>query len=158
MTERMNEMNKRRERLQKGGGEERIKKQHSRAKLTARERIELLLDPDTFVELDPFVEDNGYGQMRGAVGTGVVTGFGKVHGREVFLFSQDFTVNGGALGEMHANKIVKIMDLAAENQAPVIGLNDSGGARIQEGVHSLHGYGKIFTEIRYIPASFRKFQ
>ena len=130
-----------------GGGEDKIEKQHEKGKLTARERIELLVDPGTFVEINGFIEHNcndfGLDQQKIA-GDGVVTGFGKVNGRPIYLFAQDFTVFGGALGEMHAKKIVNVMDLAAKNGAPFVGLNDSGGARIQEGVVSLDGYGHIF--------------
>ncbi|MGH1143298.1 acyl-CoA carboxylase subunit beta [Bacillus pseudomycoides] len=130
-----------------GGGDERIAKQHQNGKLTARERIELLVDPGTFVELQPFIEhrcmDFGLDKKYGP-GDGVITGYGKINDRPIYLFSQDFTVFGGALGEMHAKKIANIMDLAAKNGAPIIGLNDSGGARIQEGVLSLDGYGQIF--------------
>ncbi|WP_201764264.1 acyl-CoA carboxylase subunit beta [Halalkalibacterium ligniniphilum] len=138
-------MEERREKVKLGGGEKRIDAQHDRGKLTARERIDLLLDEGTFVELNPFIEHRGldYGTSE-APGEGVVTGYGKIEGRLVFVFAQDFTVFGGALGEMHATKIAKVMDLAVENGAPIIGLNDSGGARIQEGVLSLDGYGHIF--------------
>ena len=130
-----------------GGGDERIEKQHEKGKLTARERIELLVDPGTFVEINAFIEHNcnDFGlDSQKTPGDGVVTGFGKVNGRPIYLFAQDFTVFGGALGEMHAKKIAKVMDLAAKNGAPFVGLNDSGGARIQEGVVSLDGYGQIF--------------
>ncbi|MBT2666709.1 acyl-CoA carboxylase subunit beta [Bacillus sp. ISL-4] len=138
-------MEERREKVKLGGGYARIDAQHDRGKLTARERIEILVDEGTFVEINPFIENRGleYGSGE-APGEGVVTGYGKVGGCLIFLFAQDFTVFGGALGEMHATKITKIMDLAAENGAPIIGLNDSGGARIQEGVLSLDGYGHIF--------------
>ncbi|EON75416.1 Acetyl-coenzyme A carboxyl transferase alpha chain [Lunatimonas lonarensis] len=131
----------------KGGGVERIAAQHAKGKLTARERISLLLDEGSFQELDRFVVHRGtdFGIDREKyLGDGVVTGFGKVLGRLVYVFSQDFTVFGGSLSEAHAEKIVKIMDLAMKNGAPVIGLNDSGGARIQEGVSSLGGYADIF--------------
>ncbi|MET1178829.1 acyl-CoA carboxylase subunit beta [Peribacillus simplex] len=138
-------MEERREKVKLGGGYARIDAQHDRGKLTARERIELLVDEGTFVEINPFIENRGLEYGSGdAPGEGVVTGYGKVDGSLIFLFAQDFTVFGGALGEMHATKITKIMDLAAENGAPIIGLNDSGGARIQEGVLSLDGYGHIF--------------
>jgi propionyl-CoA carboxylase beta chain len=141
------ELYDRRREVELGGGEDKIDKQHEKGKLTARERIELLLDEGTFVELNPFIEhrctDFGLADKKGP-GDGVVTGYGKINGRPVYLFSQDFTVFGGALGEMHAKKIVNVMDLAAKNGAPLIGLNDSGGARIQEGVLSLDGYGQIF--------------
>ena len=130
-----------------GGGDKRIDTQHNRGKLTARERIDLLLDNDSFVELNSFIKHRatnfGMDKME-SPGEGVVTGYGKINGRLVYVFAQDFTVFGGALGEMHATKICKIMDLAAKNGAPIIGLNDSGGARIQEGVVSLDGYGQIF--------------
>lgn len=130
-----------------GGGEERIRRQHDKGKLTARERIDLLLDKGTFVELDAFVthRSTSFGLEKQQIpGDGVVTGFGKIEGRPVYLFSQDFTVFGGSLSETHAEKICKIMDLAMQNGAPVIGLNDSGGARIQEGVSSLGGYAEVF--------------
>jgi propionyl-CoA carboxylase beta chain len=132
----------------KGGGDERIAKQHAAGKLTARERIELLLDPGTFVETDKFVThrctDFGMEQQK-ILGDGVVTGYGTVGGRTVFVFAQDFTVFGGSLSSAYATKICKVMDLAMRTGAPVIGLNDSGGARIQEGVQSLAGYADIFT-------------
>ncbi len=130
-----------------GGGAERIDRQHERGKLTARERLDLLLDPGSFVELDAFVvhraEEFGLDEQR-ILGDGVVTGHGTVDGRLVFVFSQDFTVFGGSLSEAHAEKICKVMDLAMRTGAPIIGLNDSGGARIQEGVVSLGGYADIF--------------
>jgi propionyl-CoA carboxylase beta chain len=130
-----------------GGGQARIDKQHSRGKLTARERIELLLDEDSFEEWDTFVEHRctDFGMEDNKVlGDGVVTGYGTINGRMVFVFSQDFTVFGGSLSETHAEKICKIMDQAMKVGAPVIGLNDSGGARIQEGVVSLGGYAEVF--------------
>ncbi|MBF0627285.1 MAG: acyl-CoA carboxylase subunit beta [Magnetococcales bacterium] len=130
-----------------GGGEERIRAQHRRGKLTARERLEVLMDPGSFEELDMFVEHNcaDFG-MQGThvAGDGVVTGFGCVHGRRVFAFSQDFTVLGGSLSESNARKICKIMDMAVKVGSPIIGINDSGGARIQEGVASLAGYAEVF--------------
>jgi acetyl-CoA carboxylase carboxyltransferase component len=136
-----------REQAMLGGGAERIEQQHERGKLTARERLELLLDADSFVEFDAFVThratDFGLDQQR-YLGDGVVTGHGTIDGRLVFVFSQDFTVFGGSLSEAHAEKICKIMDLAVKVGAPIIGLNDSGGARIQEGVVSLGGYADIF--------------
>jgi propionyl-CoA carboxylase beta chain len=145
--EKINELYDRRREIELGGGDERIEKQHEKGKLTARERIELLVDPGSFVELNPFIQhrstDFGLENQKGP-GDGVVTGYGKVNGRPIYLFSQDFTVFGGALGEMHAKKIANVMDLAAKNGAPFVGLNDSGGARIQEGVVSLDGYGHIF--------------
>ncbi len=130
-----------------GGGEHRIKAQHEKGKLAARERIELLLDPGSFEEWDMFVEHrcSDFGmEARKIPGDGVVTGWGTVNGRLVFVFSQDFTVFGGSLSEPHAEKICKIMDQAMNVGAPVIGLNDSGGARIQEGVASLAGYAEVF--------------
>ena len=130
-----------------GGGEKRIEAQHAKGKLTARERISLLLDPGTFEELGMLVthRSTNFGlDKQKFLGDGVVTGYGKVNGRLVYVFSQDFTVLGGSLAEAHAEKICKIMDLALENGAPVVGLNDSGGARIQEGVVSLGGYADIF--------------
>ena len=130
-----------------GGGSKRIEKQHQKGRLTARERIELLLDAGSFEEWDTFVEhrctDFGMGENK-IPGDGVVTGYGRIHGRLVFVFSQDFTVYGGSLSEAHAEKIGKIMDKAMQVQAPVIGINDSGGARIQEGVASLGGYADVF--------------
>jgi propionyl-CoA carboxylase beta chain len=145
--EKISDLYDRRREIELGGGDERVQKQHEKGKLTARERIDLLVDKGSFVEINPFIEhrshDFGLGDQKGP-GDGVVTGYGKVNGRPIYLFSQDFTVFGGALGEMHALKIAKVMDLAAKNGAPFIGLNDSGGARIQEGVVSLDGYGLIF--------------
>jgi acetyl-CoA carboxylase carboxyltransferase component len=130
-----------------GGGVDRIEAQHKRGRMTARERIELLLDKGSFREVDPFVvhrtSDFGLEQQK-FLTDGVVTGWGTIDGRLVFLASQDFTVLGGSLGEMHAKKICKVMDMAIKNGAPFIALNDSGGARIQEGVASLSGYGEIF--------------
>ncbi|MBO2535077.1 acyl-CoA carboxylase subunit beta [Rummeliibacillus suwonensis] len=147
MYDKINELYDRKYEIELGGGDARIEKQHQKGKLTARERIDLLLDEGTFVEINPFVKhrtvDFGMDKKEGP-GDGVVTGYGKVNGRPVYLFSQDFTVFGGALGEMHAMKIANVMDLAAKNGAPFIGINDSGGARIQEGVLSLDGYGHIF--------------
>lgn len=145
--DKINELYDKRRQVELGGGDERIRRQHDRGKLTARERIDYLLDEDTFVELNPFIEHRSkdFGMDHDHLnGEGVVTGYGKIHGRSVYLFAQDFTVYGGALGEMHAKKIAAVMDLAAKNHVPFIGLNDSGGARIQEGVSSLDGYGHIF--------------
>lgn len=130
-----------------GGGEKRVDSQHEKGKMTARERIHELLDESSFVELDAFVThscDQFGMEKQKYLGDGVVTGYGFIAGRPVYVFAQDFTVFGGSLGEMHAKKICKIMDLAIQNGAPVIGLNDSGGARIQEGVASLGGYADIF--------------
>jgi len=136
-----------REEAKLGGGRDRIDKQHEKGKLSARERIDMLLDQGSFVELDPFVvhqcTDFGMDKQK-ILGDGVVTGYGTIDGRLVYVFSQDFTVFGGSLGEMFAKKVCKMMDLAMKVGAPVVGLNDSGGARIQEGVASLAGYGDIF--------------
>ncbi|MBC8343118.1 MAG: acyl-CoA carboxylase subunit beta, partial [Bacteroidetes bacterium] len=130
-----------------GGGEKRIESQHKKGKLTARERIHFLLDEGSFQETGMLVQhrSNQFGlEKQKFLGDGVVTGYGRINGRLVYIFSQDFTVFGGSLAEKHAEKIVKIMDLAMKNGAPVIGLNDSGGARIQEGIVSLGGYADIF--------------
>ena len=147
MFDKINELYDRKGVIELGGGDARIEKQHEKGKMTARERIEMLLDEGTFVEINPFIThrtvDFGMDKLEGP-GDGVVTGFGKINGRNVYLFAQDFTVFGGALGEMHAKKIATAMDLAAKNGTPFIGINDSGGARIQEGVLSLDGYGHIF--------------
>ncbi|MGE5545433.1 MAG: acyl-CoA carboxylase subunit beta [Solirubrobacterales bacterium] len=147
MQEILRQLEEKRNRARLGGGERRIKAQHDKGKLTARERIELLLDPGSFEEWDMFKEhrctDFGMGDQT-IPGDGVVTGYGTVNGRLVFVFSQDFTVFGGSLSESHAEKICKIMDKAVQVGAPVIGLNDSGGARIQEGVASLGGYAEVF--------------
>ena len=146
-SERFNRLRDLRAQAQLGGGQERIDAQHERGKLTARERLELLLDPGSFIEFDAFVThratDFGLESQR-YLGDGVVTGHGTIDGRLVFVFSQDFTVFGGSLSEAHAEKICKVMDLAVRVGAPLIGLNDSGGARIQEGVVSLGGYADIF--------------
>lgn len=147
MEEKILELEERRRKIELGGGDKRIAAQHNKGKMTARERLEILLDEGTFRELNPFIEHRAthFGMADAeAPGEGVVTGWGKVNGRIIYVFAQDFTVFGGALGEMHALKIAKCMDLAAKNGAPIIGLNDSGGARIQEGVASLDGYGHIF--------------
>jgi propionyl-CoA carboxylase beta chain len=132
---------------EQGGGAKRLEAQHERGKLSARERLDLLLDDGSFVEMDRFVthRSNDFGLAdQKILGDGVVTGYGTIHGRRVFAFSQDFTVFGGSLSEAHAEKIVKLQDLALENGVPIVGLNDSGGARIQEGVVSLGGYADIF--------------
>lgn len=143
----LSELYKRREKILKMGGDERIAKQHEQGKLTARERIDLLLDPGSFVELNPFVEkrntDFGLDKMD-LPADGVITGYGTVDGRPVAVFAQDFTVMGGSLGEMHGFKIAYLLDFAMKVGIPVVGLNDSGGARIQEGVDALKGYGDIF--------------
>ena len=143
----LQELERRRDEARLGGGQRRIDAQHARGKLTARERIELLLDEGSFEEFDMFKthrsSDFGIEADR-PYGDGVVTGWGTINGRMVYVFSQDFTVFGGSLSETHAEKICKIMDMAVQNGAPVIGLNDSGGARIQEGVASLAGYAEVF--------------
>ena len=143
----IHELENKREAARLGGGQKRIDSQHKKGKLTARERLELLLDPDSFEEWDMFKEhrctDFGMAETKNP-GDGVVTGYGTINGRLVFVFSQDFTVFGGSLSETHAEKICKVMDHAMKVGAPVIGLNDSGGARIQEGVASLGGYADVF--------------
>lgn len=140
-------LEEKRSRLKAGGGPKRVEAQHERGKLTARERLGLLFDAGSFAEMDLFIEHRGteFGmQGREVPGDAVVTGYGKVNGRLVYAMAQDFTVMGGTLGEMHANKICKVMDLAVKTGAPFVGINDSGGARIQEGVDALDGYSKIF--------------
>lgn len=147
MHDKIADLNERLAKVQAGGGPERVAKQHEQGKLTARERLEILFDPGTFVELDPFIQHRGteFGIAgREIPGDAVVTGFGQVDGRTVYAFAQDFTVMGGTLGEMHALKICKVMDQAMKAGAPFVGINDSGGARIQEGVVALHGYAQIF--------------
>ena len=147
MEETLEKLKKKREAAQKGGGQKRIDAQHKKGKLTARERLEVLLDPDSFEEWDMFVEHRcqDFGMDKNYIpGDGVITGHGTIDGRPVFVFSQDFTVFGGSLSEAHAGKIAKIMDKAMQVGAPVIGLNDSGGARIQEGVKSLAGCAEVF--------------
>src|SRR5436305_4573954 len=147
MREKLELLQQKRAESELGGGADRVKTQHEKGKLTARERLDALLDPGSFVELDRFVthraSDFGLADEK-YLGDGVVTGHGRIDGRLVYVFSQDFTVFGGSLSEAHAEKICKIMDLALKTGAPVIGLNDSGGARIQEGVVSLGGYADIF--------------
>ena len=147
MMPRYDELKEKREQARLGGGPEKIEAQHSRGKMTARERIDALVDPGTFVEIDRFVVhqtvDFGMAEKK-ILGDGVVTGHARIDGRLVYLFSHDFTVFGGSLGEMFARKVTKIMDMALKTGVPVIGLNDSGGARIQEGVVSLGGYAEIF--------------
>ena len=127
-----------------GGGADRIEKQHAKGSLTARERIDLLLDKGSFHELEAFVTQQNDPNAESPLGDGVVTGYGKVDGRNVYIYAQDFTVQGGALGEMHSRKICRVMDLAVRAGAPIVGMIDSGGARIQEGVKSLGGYAEIF--------------
>lgn len=146
LQERLAEMEFRQQQAQAGGGAQRLAKQHQQGKLSARERLVVLLDADSFVEIGALVRHQNTGLMAGvdAPCEGVVTGFGQIDGRQVFVFSQDFTVLGGSLGKMHAQKIAHMMDLAAQTGCPIIGLNDSAGARIQEGVDALSGYGEIF--------------
>ncbi len=144
---RTEDLQERKEKIMEGGGQKRIDKQHQSGKMTARERIGLLMDKGSFVEIDAFVKHrcNLFGmEQQEAPGEGVVTGYGTVNGRLVYVFAQDFTVLGGSLGEMHAKKICKVLDMALKVGAPVVGINDSGGARIQEGVDALSGYGQIF--------------
>jgi propionyl-CoA carboxylase beta chain len=145
-SEKLGELRKLRKQSTMGGGQDRIDQQHKRGKQTARERIAMLMDDDSFQELDPFVthraRDLGLEEKQ-FLGDAVVTGYGRVNGRLTFVFSQDFTVLGGSVSEVVGEKICKVMDLAAKNGAPIVGLNDSGGARIQEGVTSLAGYGEI---------------
>lgn len=147
MQDRMDFLQERRTMMEKGGGDKRIAAQLGKGKQTARQRLQALLDPDSFTELDVFVQSGledatEVGQKN--PGEGVVTGHGTINGRPVYIYAQDFTVAGGSLGEMHAVKICKVMDLAMKTGAPCIGLNDSGGARIQEGVQALNGFGEIF--------------
>jgi len=147
MEEKIAELRNRQDKVKQGGGLKRIEKQHSQGKLTARERIEKFLDPGTFTELDMYVTHRAtnFGMEKvEAPGEGVVTGYGTVRDRLVYVYAQDFTVVGGSLGEMHAKKICKVMDMAMKMGAPCVGINDSGGARIQEGVDALSGYGQIF--------------
>lgn len=147
MEKMIQELENRKAKILLAGGKDKIEKQHQSGKLSARERIDNLLDPATFVETDMFVHhrcDNFGMEKVEAPDDGVITGHGQIDGRLVFIFSQDFTVLGGSLGEAHANKIVKIMDLAGKTGAPLIGINDSGGGRIQEGIDAQDGYGKIF--------------
>lgn len=149
MNEILKELENRRQQARLGGGQARIDAQHKKGKLTARERIELLLDNESFEELDMYVKhrcvDFEMDQTQ-ISGDGVVTGWGTINGRQVYVYSQDFTVFGGSLSETHAQKICKVMDMAMSNGAPIIGLNDSGGARIQEGVASLAGYADVFQK------------
>ncbi len=145
--DRIEELRKRKKAALTPGGRDAAKKQHDRGKLTARERVELLMDRGSFVETDPFAvhraHDFGMDRKR-PPGDGVVTGYGTVDGRKIFVASQDFAVFGGSMGEVHAQKVCKVMDLAISTGAPFVQINDSGGARIQEGAASLAGYGFIF--------------
>ncbi len=145
--EKINDLHIRKERLEAGGGADKIAKQHESGKLSARERLEKLFDSNSFVEMDAFVETRAIDfdmQKKKVPGDGVVTGYGSIDGRPVFVSSQDFTVIGGSLGEAHARKITKVMDMAMKMGAPFISINDSGGARIEEGIDALSGYGDIF--------------
>lgn len=145
--DKINDLYDKKQKIALGGGEDRINKQHSANKNTARERIQMLMDPNSFVEVDAFVEARSIEfdmQKKKIAGDGVVTGYGTIDGRLVFVSSQDFTVIGGSLGEMHAKKITKVMDMAIKMGAPFISINDSGGARIEEGIDALSGFGDIF--------------
>jgi methylmalonyl-CoA decarboxylase alpha subunit len=145
--DKINDLHSRLATIKAGGGEKRIEKQHKSGKMTARERINMLMDDSSFVELDAFVKHRctEFGMEKEETpAEGVVTGYGTVDGRLVYIYAQDFTVSGGSLGEMHAKKICKVLDLSMKMGAPVVGINDSGGARIQEGVDALSGYGQIF--------------
>lgn len=147
MIQKIDQLNAKKEQALLGGGDDRIQKQHQKGKLSARERVELLLDSGSFEEIGMLKEHRSFDfgmENQQFLGDGVITGYGSIHGRLVYIYAQDFTVFGGALSETHAEKICRIMDLALENGAPIIGLNDSGGARIQEGVNSLGGYADIF--------------
>ena len=147
MQEKINELKKRKEKIEEAGGREKIEERHAKGKLTARERILYLLDEGTFCEIDAFIEHrcSDFGMEKNKIaGEGVVTGYGKINGRQVCVYAQDFTVIGGSLGQMHAAKICKVQDMAIKLGCPCIGINDSGGARIQEGIDSLRGYGDIF--------------
>ena len=143
----LEELRTKKEKFAQGGGSKRIEAQHAKGKLTARERLDILFDKDSFVEIDVFVKHrcNNFGMDKKELpGDGVVTGYGQVDGRLVFAFAQDFTVSGGSLGEYHAEKIVKVQGMALKMGAPIVGLQDSGGARVEEGVAALSGFGKIF--------------
>ncbi len=147
MKNKIKQLMKLRQQRDLAGGSDKIEKRHNSGKMTARERLEYLFDPDTFVELQGFIQhhSSNFGlDKKKFLGDGVVTGFGKIHDKVVYAYSQDFTILGGSLGEMHARKIVNVQDLAIKAGAPIIGINDSGGARIQEGINSLAGYGDIF--------------
>ncbi|MDG1708103.1 MAG: carboxyl transferase domain-containing protein, partial [Emcibacteraceae bacterium] len=149
MQEILDQLEERRESARSGGGERRVAAQHAKGKLTARERIELLVDEGSFEEYDMFKEHRSvdFGMENTKIaGDGVVIGSGTVNGRLIFVYSQDFTVFGGSLSETHAEKICKIMKMAMKNGAPIIGINDSGGARIQEGVSALAGYAEVFQQ------------
>lgn len=145
--EKIEELRERRAKIYLGGGQRALEKQHERGKLTARERIDALLDPGTFVELGTFVKHRCHVlgmENKETPGEGVVAGHGRIDGRTVYVYSQDFTVLGGAVGEMHAAKIIAVQELAMKTGCPLIGLIDSGGGRLHEGVNTASGYGKIF--------------
>ena len=149
--EKIAQMNAMKEHIRQGGGAARVEKQHAQGKYTARERLEKLFDENSFVELDMFVKHrcSNFGMdKKDMPGDGIVTGYGTVDGRLIYAYAQDFTVSGGSLGEKHAHKIWKVQDLALKMGAPCIGINDSGGARIQEGVDALSGFGGIAAEQR----------
>ena len=160
MKEVLAELERRRETARLGGGQRRIDcTAFSKGKLTARERIEILLDEGSFEEFDMFKQHRctDFGMEEQHIpGDGVVTGWGTVNGRTVYVFSKDFTVFGGSLSETHAEKITKLQDMALQNRAPIIGLFDAGGARIQEGVAALGGYGEVFSATCWLRASFRR--
>src|SRR5690625_4030181 len=146
--ESIHELNEKRKLNKLGGGLQKINKQYQKGKKTARERIDYLLDKGTFIELNSFmkhrnVEELGFNESLMG-GEGVVTGYGEINGKPIYLYAQDFTVLGGSVGEVHAKKIINVIDMAAKTGVPLIGINDSGGARIQEGISALDGYGKIF--------------
>ena len=145
--DKITELRERRRLTELGGGEDKIAKQHESGKKTARERIEILLDEGSFIEIDAYVTHrcSEFDMPKTKIpGEGVVTGYGTVDGRLIYVYAQDFTVIGGSLGEMHAAKICKVMDMALKMGAPIVGINDSGGARIQEGLDALKGFGDIF--------------
>src|SRR3954462_7913502 len=147
MKDMLERLESRRAQARLGGGEKRVAAQHGRGKLTARERLELLLDEGSFEEFDMYVEHRStdFGMEKAKIaGDGVVTGWGTVNGRPVYLFAKDFTVFGGSLSEAHAEKVIKVQEMALRNRAPIIGIYDAGGARIQEGVAALGGYAEIF--------------
>jgi len=141
-----------------GAGEEAIAKQKAKGKQTARERVEQLLDAGSFVEIDEFVRDRSAGGKSKPYGDSVVTGIGTIHGKQVAVYSQDFTIFGGSLGEAAGNKIIKIMQIAIDTGVPIIGILDSGGARIQEGVIALGKYGEIFRKTPWLAGLFRKYR
>ncbi len=153
---RLEKLFKLREEAKLGGGQARIEKQHKKGSLTASERITALMDPGTFREIEAFVTQQADPSAKSFYGDGVVTGYGKIDGRTVYVYAQDFTVQGGSLGEMQARKICRVMDLAARTGSPIVGMIDSGGARIQEGVKSLGGYAEIFKRNCSIRVSSRK--